>query len=61
MNPKISYTVETKFWRKKIGNKLDFIQSGGDIHDADQRSVKEFRNDSPSLPENKHSTIFKVL
>jgi hypothetical protein len=44
---KIYYTVETKFWRKRIGNKLDFLQSGGDICDAYQRSVKEFRNESP--------------
>jgi len=57
----ISYTVETKFWRKKIGNKLDFIQSGGDIYDAYQRSVKEFRNDSPIIAREQAFSHFQSI
>ncbi len=58
---KIYYTVETKFWRKKIGNKLDFIQSGEDIHDAYQRSVKEFRNDSPIIAREQAFSHFQSI
>ncbi len=57
----ISYTVETKFWRKKIGNKLDFIQSGRDIHDAYQRSVKEFRYDSPIIAREQAFSHFQSI
>jgi len=55
------YTVETKFWRKRIGNKLDFLQSGGDICDAYQRSVKEFRNDSPIIAREQAFSHFQSI
>ncbi len=57
----ISYTVETKFWRKKIGNKLVFIQRGGDIHDAYQRSVKVFRNNSPIIARDQAFSHFQSI
>lgn len=61
MNSKIYYTVETKFWRKNIGNKLEFIQNGGDIRDAYQRSVKEFRNDSPIIAREQAFSHFQSI
>ncbi len=59
--PKIYYTVETKFWRKEIGNKLDFLQCGGDIKDAYQRSVKEFVNESPIIAREKAFRYFQSI
>jgi len=47
MNKEIFYTVETLFWRKKIGDKLKFIFKGGNIKDAVQHTSKEFRDKSP--------------
>lgn len=43
---KIYYVVETLFWRVQIGNKLDFILNG-DIKEAIQHSVEEFKDTSP--------------
>jgi hypothetical protein len=61
MNSKIYYTVETKFWRKNIGNKLEFIQNGGDIRDAYQRSLKEFKNDSPIIAREEAFSHFQSI
>ena len=57
----ISYTVETKFWRKNIGNKLEFLQNGGDIRDAYQRSLKEFKNDSPIIAREEAFSHFQSI
>jgi hypothetical protein len=41
--PKIYYKVETLFWRKQIGNKLDFLLNNGDLKDAIHQTKKEFK------------------
>lgn len=47
MDAKIHYIVESTFWRRKIGNKLDNFVNGIDFSDAYVNTSKEFRNSSP--------------
>ena len=47
MKPQIYYAVETLFYRKRIGNKLDFLIKGGDLKDAFCTTKSEFRDISP--------------
>lgn len=43
----IYYKVVSRFWRKKIGNKLDYLLKGIDFSDAYVNTSKEFHNSSP--------------
>ncbi len=49
IKPKISYIVESLFYRKNIGNKLDFLLNNGDLKDAIHLSKKEFKDESPII------------
>lgn len=49
MTSEIYYTVETLFWRKSIGNKLEFLQNEGDLKDAIHHAKKEFKAESPII------------
>jgi hypothetical protein len=40
---------------------LNFIQNGGDIHDAYQRTVKEFRNESPIIAREQAFSHFQSI
>lgn len=47
MKEQIYYTVESKFWRRKIGNKLDNLIRGVDFSDAYVNDSKAFCDASP--------------
>jgi len=49
MKPNIHYLVDSKFYRKDIGNKLDFLLNGGNLEQAIVHTKKEFHNESPIL------------
>ena len=61
----IHYVVESKFWRRKIGNKLDNLLKGIDFSDAYVNTRKEFRNLSPIEARkdafNHYQSIIEVL
>jgi len=61
MKPSIYYIVESLFWRKKIGNKLDFLLNGGDLKDAIIHSQKEFIEDSPIIAREKAFSHFSSI
>lgn len=47
MKPQFHYLVDSKFYRKDIGNKLDFLLNGGNLEEAVVHTTKEFHNESP--------------
>ena len=65
MSSKLHYIVETKFWRRKIGNKLDNLVNGIDFSDAYVNTSKEFHDLSPIKARkaafNHYQSIIEVL
>ena len=59
------YTVESRFWRRKIGNKLDNLVNGIDFSDAFVNTSKEFHDSSPIKARkaafNHYQSIIEVL
>lgn len=59
------YIVESRFWRRKIGDKLDNWLKGVDISDAYVNTNQEFRNNSPiearKAAFNHYQSIIEVL
>lgn len=53
MNAHIYYVVEALFYRKSIGNKLDFLIKGGDLNDAVCKTKSEFKDTSPIIAREK--------
>ncbi|SDC71590.1 hypothetical protein [Williamwhitmania taraxaci] len=49
MKQNIYYIVESSFYRKDIGNKLDFLFNNGDLKDAIHFSCKQFSDESPII------------
>lgn len=43
----IYYKVESRFWRRKIGDKLDNLINGIDVSDACVNTSQEFHHSSP--------------
>ncbi|MFQ3578704.1 MAG: hypothetical protein SNJ71_01010 [Bacteroidales bacterium] len=65
MGVQIYYIVESQFWRRKIGNKLDNWLNGIDFSDALVKTEKVFRNSSPIEARrdafNHYQSIIEVL
>lgn len=65
MSGSIYYTVESHFWRRKIGYKLDNFVNGIDFSDAYVNTSKEFRHSSPiearKAAFNHYQSIIEVL
>lgn len=63
--PHIHYIVESLFYRKDIGNKLDFLLNNGDLRDAIHHTKKEFKAESPIIAREKafnhYQSIVDVL
>lgn len=49
MKPEIYYVVESKFWRREIGNILDNLIAGIKYDDALVKSLQVFTDDSPII------------
>jgi len=49
MKSTFHYRLEALFYRKEIGNKLDFIIKGGDLKDSITHYYKEFQNPIPII------------
>jgi len=64
-NVNVFYRVESQFWRRKIGNKLDNWINGIDISDAFVNTNQEFRHSSPiearKAAFNHYQSIVEVL
>ncbi|TRX65909.1 hypothetical protein [Carboxylicivirga sp. M1479] len=65
MSSKLYYIVESKFWRRKIGNKLNNLINGVDLSDAYVNTSKEFHDSSPIKARkaafNHYQSIVEVL
>lgn len=65
MKSLVYYIVESKFWRRKIGNKLDNLVNGIDFSDAFVNTSKEFHDSSPIKARkaafNHYQSIIEVL
>ncbi len=65
MKAQIYYIVESHFWRKKIGSKLDNLINGINISDAFVNTSQEFHNSSPiearKAAFNHYQSIIEVL
>lgn len=64
-NVLIHYRVESHFWRRKIGNKLDNLIKGIDFSDALVKTKQEFEHESPiearKMAFNHYQSIVDVL
>ena len=65
MKPIVHYIVESKFWRKKIGNKLNNLINGIDFSDSYVNTSKAFHDLSPIKARkaafNHYQSIIEVL
>lgn len=65
MKSLVYYIVESKFWRRKIGYKLDNLVNGIDFSDAFVNTSKEFHDSSPIKARkaafNHYQSIIEVL
>ena len=61
MKPKIYYTVESLFYRKDIGNKLDFLLNNGDLKDAIHHLKREFKDESPIIARENAFNYFQSM
>jgi hypothetical protein len=53
MEPIISYVVDALFYKKSIGNKLDFLNKGNDLKNAICNTKSGFRDASPIIAREK--------
>lgn len=65
MDAKIHYIVESTFWKRKVGNRLDNFLNGVDLINSFVNTSKEFRNSSPiearKAAFNHYQSIVEVL
>ena len=61
MKPKIYYIVESLFYRKDIGNKLDFLLSNGDLKDSIHHLKREFKDESPIIARESAFNYFQSM
>lgn len=65
MDAKIHYIVESTFWKRKVGNRLDNFLNGEDLISAFVNTSKEFCNSSPIVARkaafNHYQSIVEVL
>ena len=61
MTPTNHYFLEALFYRKAIGNKLDFLIKGCDLKDYITHYQKEFRNDSSIIAKEEALSHFQSL